>query len=211
MKCPVCNGEISVNDQWIGMQTTCPLCQNQITIQQTGPDPVMPAQTPQMAQPLPGQIPVNPQMAQPFPGQQPMGMAPMNQFPKAPKKPKTLQEKIFLARIIACGVCVFFALVLFVLGSLFSTRSRTTVYNFNCSSDGSKEWSSSVTVGESSYATAKNTRMIIDNTSRAADNIYYQTEEIRYRTNFFNWGYFCLFLALLALIFPKPEEKKKEE
>ena len=70
----------------------------------------------------------------------------------------------------------------------------------------SSSYDGSVSVGQSSYATYRNAKLIVNNTNRIISRMH----EAEQRKVISNWGFFFLILAVVFAVFPKPETKKKD-
>ena len=231
--CPQCRENLMVSTDFIGQDVSCPACnfvfkvnapgapvppQPQMPVPPMPPQPQMapgapipPPAQPQMAPGAPIPPPVQPQMAPgaPVPPQMAPGAMPGASVPPKAKTP----FNFMLFKLIASGANILLAFIMFAVATfvpMFWDKPDYAAFYYLGTTDGSSQYSSSVSVGESSYATAKNTRKIVANTERIANGNKYIYEIEEFREIFFNWGFFFLILAVVFAVFPKPETKKKD-
>ena len=186
VNCPQCQENLMVSTDFIGQDVSCPSCNFVFKLNAPAAPgaPVPPA--PQMAPGAP--VPPAPQM---IPG------APMPPKPKAP-------FNFMLFKMIASGVSLLLAFIMFAIVTCMVLFGDTPRGDYPESSNSS--YDGSVSVGQSSYATYKNAKVIVWNTRYIITGMN-NAEQNKILSN---WGYFFLILAVVFAVFPKPETRKKD-
>ena len=188
VNCPQCQENLMVSTDFIGQDVSCPSCNFVFKLNAPAAPgaPVPPA--PQMA---PG-APVPPQMSP--------GMVPGAPMPPKPKAP----FNFMLFKMIASGVSLLLAFIMFAIVTCMVLFGDTPRGDYPESSNSS--YDGSVSVGQSSYATYKNAKVIVWNTRYIITGMN-NAEQNKILSN---WGYFFLILAVVFAVFPKPETRKKD-
>ena len=200
VNCPQCQENLMVSTDFIGQDVSCPSCNFVFKLNApAAPDaPVPPA-----SQMTPGApVPPAPQMAPgaPVPPQMSPGMVPGAPMPPKPKAP----FNFMLFKMIASGVSLLLAFIMFAIVTCMVLFGDTPRGDYPESSNSS--YDGSVSVGQSSYATYKNARVIVWNTRYIITGMN-NAEQNKILSN---WGYFFLILAVVFAVFPKPETRKKD-
>ena len=200
VNCPQCQENLMVSTDFIGQDVSCPSCNFVFKLNAPAAPgaPVPPA--PQMAPGAP--VPPAPQMAPgaPVPPQMSPGMVPGAPMPPKPKAP----FNFMLFKMIASGVSLLLAFIMFAIVTCMVLFGDTPRGDYPESSNSS--YDGSVSVGQSSYATYKNAKVIVWNTRYIITGMN-NAEQNKILSN---WGYFFLILAVVFAVFPKPETRKKD-
>ena len=198
VNCPQCREELVVTTDFIGQDVSCPTCNFVFKVNAPAVAPI-PAPPPQVA-PTVAPIPAPPQAQPPMPPG-----APIPPKAKTPANPR-------LIKLFAGGGSLLLAFIMFAVATFVPMIAwrGPDIPGYSSGSDGSNSWSSSVTVGESSYATARNTKIIVDHAYSTAYNSKRIYDIEAFREIFFNWGYFFLISALIIMVLPQKEVKKEE-
>ena len=224
VNCPQCRENLMVSTDFIGQDVSCPACNFVFKVNAPGapvppqpqmPVPPMPPQ-PQMAPGAPIPPPAQPQMAPgapiPPPAQPQMApgapvppqMAP-GAMPGAPVPPKAKAPFNFmLFKMIASEASMRLAFIMFAIVTCMAIFGSSAYWADDFTS--SSSYDGSVSVGQSSYATYRNAKLIVNNTNRIISRMH----KAEQRKVISNWGFFFLILAVVFAVFPKPETKKKD-
>lgn len=186
-RCPNCNAKLEAEDEWEGQETTCPQCNTEITVTRGAPE-------------------IRPDTEQSSPKNftdrsiRELTSISVTTTVKQGRKLAQLgrknRNKIIVIMELLLLVCSF---ELIISPFLKDEVQPFNTDGYSSGSTGASRYSSSVTVGNSSYATAQNTSKLLSNTSDIIHHIQNTREFINYQ-NYLLKNYLTAIVLILIVI-----------